>query len=169
MADAIRTPRDLAQFLLDARITGELITDIGDTPTVPAAAEALGVSPEQIIKTLLFWVEKEGERQAIVVISNGVSRVDKRSLAAHFGVGRKRIKLAKPDEVLELLGYPAGGVPPWGHRTECPVILDDAVADAAARFGGVLYGGGGDDRTMLRMTFDELLRVTRPDMLAVSE
>jgi hypothetical protein len=33
----------------------------------------------------------------------------------------------------------------------------------------VLYGGGGDDQTMLRLTLDDLLRLTNPEILPVSE
>ena len=34
---------------------------------------------------------------------------------------------------------------------------------------GVIYGGGGDDRTMMRLTVDELLRVTQGRVVALSE
>jgi prolyl-tRNA editing enzyme YbaK/EbsC (Cys-tRNA(Pro) deacylase) len=50
-----------------------------------------------------------------------------------------------------------------------PVLLDASVVTAAERFGGILYGGGGDDRTMLRIALAELLRVTAPVVVAVSE
>ncbi len=168
---ATRTPQDLRQFVADQTIDATFIDGIGDTPTVPAAAVALGVAPEQIIKTLLFLIQirDTDEPQPVVVISNGVSRVDKRVLAQRFGVGRKRVKLATSEEVVARLGYPAGGVPPFGHRTEIPVILDTAVVNAADEHGGKLYGGGGDDKTMLRVSLAELLRVVTPTLLAVSE
>ena len=53
------------------------------------------------------------------------------------------------------LGYPVGGVPPFGHISRVPVLLDRAVA----RW-DIVYGGGGDDRTMLRLTPAELQAVT---------
>lgn len=166
------TPQDLQQFLDQAGIQAELINDIGDTPTVPAAAAALGVVPDQIVKTLLFLVEQpgteNGEPQPVVVISNGESRVDKRPLADHFNVGKKRVKLAPAEVVLELLGYPAGGVPPFGHRTALPVILDASVVATGAEHAGIIFGGGGDDRTMMRLTVDELRRVVQPHIMAVS-
>lgn len=162
------TPADLARFVTAESIHARLITGIGDTPTVPAAAAALGVRPEQIIKTLLFLVKTPDAPSGlpVVVISNGESRVEKRPLADHFGVGRKRVKLAPPDVVLDLLGYPAGGVPPFGHITQLPVLLDNAIT----AFGGdaLVYAGGGDDRTMLELTVGELLRVTQPDVLDLS-
>ncbi|NJN80879.1 MAG: YbaK/EbsC family protein [Caldilineaceae bacterium] len=166
------TPDDLQQFVDDHQIDARLIRDIGETPTVPAAALALGVAEQQIVKTLLFLIKMagaDGETRPVVVISNGVTRVDKQPLAGHFGVGRKRVRLAPAEVVLELLGYPAGGVPPFGHRTQLPVIVDAAVVDAGVRFGGILYAGGGDDRTMLEVSDVELLRIVRGEILAVSD
>lgn len=167
---AVRTPEDLQQFLDQQQVQATLVQDIGDTPTVPAAAAALGVSPEQIIKTLLFLIKKpeQEEAQPVVVISHGERRVDKKLLARHFGVGAKKAKLAPAEIVLDMLGYPAGGVPPVGHKTTLPVILDASVVAVAAQFGGVLYGGGGNDRTMLQITLSELLTATRPEQVAVS-
>ena len=163
------TPDDLQVYLQREGIDARLHRDVGPTPTVPAAARALGVMPEQIVKTLLFLVRPPEEpEQPIIVIGNGETRIDKRPLAGHFGVGRKRIKLAAPDVVLGLLGYPAGGVPPFGHRTPVPVILDATIPALLENGVQTIFGGGGDDHTMLELTVVELQRVTRPLVLAVS-
>jgi prolyl-tRNA editing enzyme YbaK/EbsC (Cys-tRNA(Pro) deacylase) len=167
-------PDDLRRFLAAAAITAVLVDGLGDTPTVPAAAAALGVDPDQIIKTLLFLVERrtavgEAFDDPVVVISNGQQRVDKALLAAHCGVGKKKINLAPATVVLDLLGYPAGGVPPFGHRTALPVLVDASILALRERFAGVIFGGGGDDRTMMRLTVDELLRVTQGEVVALSE
>lgn len=165
----LQTPSDLARFVAENGIRARLLGDLGDTPTVPAAAAALGVATDQIVKTLLFLVETPTRPagEPVVVISNGESRVDKRALAERFGVGKKRIKLAPAEVVAELLGYPAGGVPPFGHATRLPVLLDSAIT----AFGPDerVYGGGGDDRTMLELTVGELLRVVMPEVLPLSE
>ncbi|MEZ4658353.1 MAG: YbaK/EbsC family protein [Caldilineaceae bacterium] len=104
----------------------------------------------------------------MVVISNGERRVEKKPLTEHFGVGKNQVKLASAEQVLELLGYPAGGVPPFGHRTPLPVLVDATVVALAAHNGGVIFGGGGDDRTMMRLTVAELMRVVQPQVLALS-
>ncbi|PKO23557.1 MAG: EbsC protein [Chloroflexi bacterium HGW-Chloroflexi-1] len=122
-----------------------------ETPTVPAAAAALGVRPAQIIKTLLFLVHDA----PVLVIASGDTLVDRRVLADRFGVGKKQIKLADAETVSRLTGYPVGGVPPVCHLTPVPVLLDRAVLAW-----DVVYGGGGDDRTLLRITPGELARVT---------
>ena len=166
-------PEDLRRFIADHAIAAVLIDGLGDTPTVPAAAAALGVDPDQIIKTLLFLIERrtaagEAFDDPVVVISNGQQRVDKGLLAALCGVGKKKVSLAPAAVVLDLLGYPAGGVPPFGHRNRLPVLVDASILALRERFAGIIYGGGGDDRTMLRLTVDELLRVTQGEVVAVS-
>ncbi len=158
------TPDDLAHFLCETQIDAHLVREIGDTPTVPAAAAALGVEPDRIIKTLLFLVNDPRQpaqpRQPVVVISNGERRVEKRPLADYFGVGKNQIKLAPPDVVLDQLGYPAGGVPPLGHRHRLPVVVDASIAAFPAET--TVYGGGGDDHTMLALRVDELMRRVEP-------
>lgn len=163
-----RSPADLQRFMTEQAIEAELICDIGHTPTVPAAAAVLGVEPDQIIKTLLFLIERPDAAIPIpvVVISNGERRVDKRRLADHFGVGKKRVTLAAAEMVLETLGYPAGGVPPFGHATDVPVLIDASVVGLEARYDGVIFGGG--DHTMMRLTVAELLRVSGAEVVEVS-
>ena len=150
------TPDDLARFLQQQGIRGRLLRDVGDTATVPLAARALGVSESQILKTLLFYVRG----QPVVVISHGTAPVPSRVLADHFGVGKRQVKLARPEQVLAELGYPVGGVPPVGHRNAHPVILAESLLGY-----DLVYGGGGDDRTMLEIPVSELLRLHAPVLL----
>lgn len=156
-------PSDLEVYIREEGIEAELITDVGDTPTVPAAAQALGVLPEQIVKTLLFLVKEGSTRRPILVLGHGAERLEKGPLAAHVGVGKKRLQLASAERVIELLGYPAGGVPPFGHRNVIPALMDGSLE----RLGGTttVYAGGGDDRTMLALTVAELIRVVQPELV----
>ncbi len=152
----IFTPTDLERYIQKHGIQARLITDIGDTPTVPTAAAALGVSPDQILKTLLFYIQGRPH----IVISHGVEPVPARVLAQHFGVGKRQVKLARPEQVVAETGYPVGGVPPIGHRHPHPVILAQSICDYE-----VVYGGGGDDHTMLEIPVSELLRLHLPILL----
>jgi len=126
-----------------------------ETPTVALAAQALGCQPEQIVKSVLFLIKNGARFDPVLVIANGISPIDSRKLADLLQVGRKRIRLAPADVVLAQTGYLAGGVPPFGFRQAIPTYIDCRVFDQA-----LIYGGGGDDHTMLRITPAELLRVT---------
>jgi len=154
LSEPILTPTDLSAFIARAGIAAGLVIPPVETPTVPAAAAALGVAPAQIIKSLLFLVRD----RPILVITNGAAPVDRGVLAQRFGVGKKQIRLADPEAVLRITGYPVGGVPPFGHRTAVPTLLDRGVLAW-----DVVYGGGGDERTLLKITPGELARATGAD------
>jgi prolyl-tRNA editing enzyme YbaK/EbsC (Cys-tRNA(Pro) deacylase) len=150
------TAEDLASFVARAGIAAEPVAVEVETPTVSAAAAALGVAPGQIVKSLLFVVREE----PVLVIVCGDAMVDRRVLADRFGVGKKQIKLADAETVLAVLGYPVGGVPPFGHASQVPALLDRAV-----RAWDVVYGGGGDDHTLLCIAPDELARATHAEWI----
>lgn len=156
----VLSPADLARYIAAHDIAAELVPMSDETPTVAAAAAALRVAPAQIIKSLLFLV---GE-QPILVIAAGDARLDRRALAARYGVGKKQIRLADAQTVQQVTGYPAGGVPPFGHLTSLPVFLDQAVMAQA-----IVYGGGGDDHTLLRIAPQELARVTGAEIIVFQE
>ncbi len=165
------SPNDLQAYMDEKGIAARLVRGLGDTRTVPLAAAALGVEPEQIIKSLLFLVhlpERQGGPQPVLVIVGGERRVDYRAIAARFGVSRKKVRMAAADVVLEVTGYPAGGVPPFGHHSVVPAILDAAILAGSPADAATVYGGGGDEETMLEITLAELLRVVQPELLSVS-
>ncbi len=141
---------NLEGFLREAGVEGEVIRLPAETATVERAAEALGVTADRIIKSLLFRT-KDGE--CVLVIAAGTARVDPKKLAAATGVDRWR--LAAPDVVLAVTGYPAGGTLPIGHATKLRVLMD---AKAAAL--DVVYGGGGALDCMLRVRVADILRLT---------
>lgn len=153
------TPADLERFIREHGIAALVVPMHMETPTVPAAAEALGAETAQIIKTLVFVVKE----MPLLVIACGDVTVDRRAMADRFGVGKKQIKLADPETVLRVTGYPVGGVPPFGHSTQAPVLLDERIQGWA-----VVYGGGGDDRTLLRVAPAELARVTQGEWMPLS-
>lgn len=100
------------------------------TATVDLAAQAHGVAPGQIAKTLSLRV---GEK-VVLVVASGDMRLDNRKLKEVFGA---RAKMLKADEVVALTGHPVGGVCPFGLATPLPVYCDvslrayDAVMPAA--------------------------------------
>src|SRR5579859_7729898 len=100
----VLTPDDLQRYLSEQNIAAEIIHVSAHTPTVTAAAEALGVTVDQIVKTVLFLID--GQPHA--VMANGVRRIDTRKLAAAFNVNRKKVKLADGDAVIALTGYLPG-------------------------------------------------------------
>lgn len=122
------------------------------TPTVPEAAAAVGVAPEQVLKSLVLWVDGV----PTLVVAAGEDRLAYPRLAAAFGTSRRKVRLASAEEALELTGYPVGAMPPFGHRTALPTWVDAA----RVRPGLTVVAGGGARDALLEVTTDDLLRAT---------
>jgi Cys-tRNA(Pro)/Cys-tRNA(Cys) deacylase len=87
------------------------------------AAEALGVPPSQVLKTLM--VKADGKPACVVLASD--REVSMKKLAA--ALGAKSAEMMKPADAERITGYRVGGVSPFGQKRAVPVVID---ADAAA-------------------------------------
>ncbi|MEN8242312.1 MAG: YbaK/EbsC family protein [Chloroflexota bacterium] len=141
------TPEDLKVYLTQHAISGEVVALTEPTPTVQTAAAAVGVEPEQIIKSLLFLAVDE----PVLVIANGTSRVEWKMLAAYLGISRRKLHMADPATVLALTGYPVGGVPPLGHPQPLRVVIEAGVLEHEW-----VYGGGGSEHALLHVQPQQL-------------
>ncbi len=114
---SIETVRQFfAEYAPDVTIE-ELATS---TATVQLAAEAHGVAPGQIAKTLAF---KVGEKPLLIVAS-GDARIDNRKIRDTFG---GKAKMLDAETVMELTSHPVGGVCPFGLATDLPVYCDESL------------------------------------------
>jgi prolyl-tRNA editing enzyme YbaK/EbsC (Cys-tRNA(Pro) deacylase) len=95
----------------------EIIEMQTSTATVAQAAEAHGVEPARIAKTLSLRV---GERSFLVVTS-GTARLDNRKVKAAFG---GKVSMLDAEQVQALTGHPVGGVCPFGLATPLQVYCD---------------------------------------------
>ena len=85
--------------------------------TVVLAAEAYGVEPARIAKTLSLRV---GDR-VVLIVTSGTSRMDNKKVKALFGGKPKMLGL---DEVAEITGHEVGGVCPFGLKAPLPIYCD---------------------------------------------
>ncbi|MEA3003752.1 MAG: hypothetical protein QOH81_2540 [Sphingomonadales bacterium] len=99
------------------------IVDNGmSTATVAEAAQALGVEPARIAKTLAVRVRDE----TFLLVTRGDARLDNAKTKAAFG-GRPR--MLGPEEILAATGHPVGGVCPFGLASPLPVYCDLSLRD----------------------------------------
>jgi Cys-tRNA(Pro) deacylase len=129
----------------DARI---LVTPEG-THTAEMAAAAAGCELGQIVKTLAVYVAGA----PLLALVPGDRRLDDRLLAARFGVGRKQVKLAGAAQVLELTGYPVGGVSPFGLPTALWILVDESFRRFA-----VVWIAAGTPAAISPIGLDDLAR-----------
>jgi Cys-tRNA(Pro) deacylase len=150
---------DLAAFLSASGVTAELIRLPDHTPTVETAAQALGVSVEQIAKSILFLADGS----PMLVIANGLNRIDYKRLADHLGLSRKRVRMATADEVLDIAGYTVGSMPPFGHKIKLRTLMDSRLFAQPE-----IFAGGGEIDTLLRITPDDIQRVSAGERVEVT-
>ncbi len=108
------TAARLAQRLHDRGLEIE-VTRLSDSArTAALAAAALGVSVGQIVKSLVFL--RAGE--PVIVLCAGDRRVD---------ADRLGLSPAPADRVRAATGFSIGGIPPLGHDTELPTLIDESL------------------------------------------
>ena len=124
------------------------------------AAEALGVEPERVLKTLLASVDG---RLAVAVVPVSGS-LDLKALAG--ALGGKRAEMADPKEAERVTGYVVGGISPLGQRKALPTVVDASALDHPT----VLVSGGKrgldlelDPADLVRLTAAVVAAVGRPD------
>ncbi len=118
--------------------------------TVRAAARVAGVSPEQIVKSLV--VVDEADRPYICLV-RGDRRLDLQRAQKTLGV--QRLRLASAEEIQRSTGYPAGAVPPLAHRKRLRTVMDEAV-----RALDTMVAGGGSARALVRVSPRDVMRLT---------
>jgi prolyl-tRNA editing enzyme YbaK/EbsC (Cys-tRNA(Pro) deacylase) len=151
---------ELHGFMQSHNIQGEILHLDVPTPTVETAAQAVSTKPEQIIKSILFMVDN----QPVLAIACGPSNIERRAIADLYRVGRKRVKLASPEMVLEISGYEVGAMPPFGHRQPLTTLIDRRVLDLTEA-----YAGGGAENAIVRLNPQDILHVTGAKVLDLLE
>lgn len=87
------------------------------------AAQALGVAPERVFKTLVASVD---DRLTVAIVPVSAT-LDLKALAS--AVGGKRATMADPALAERTTGYVRGGISPLGQRKRLPTALDASASD----------------------------------------
>ncbi len=114
--------------------------------TVGLAAEALGCEPARIAKSILL-LSAEG---SVMVVVAGDGKIDNRKYKDRFG---EKPRMMPWERVEETVGYPPGGVCPFGVNEGVRIYLDESLK----RFETV-YPAAGSTNSAVPMTIAELER-----------
>lgn len=112
--------------------------------TVELAAQAAGVIPARIAKSLSFKVDGK----AILIITAGDAKVDNAKFKNAF---HTKAKMLTPEEVVDLVGHAVGGV--------CPFAVNDGVEvylDGSLRRFEIVYPACGSANSAVEVTPEEL-------------
>ncbi len=130
----------------------------GDASTAQSAAEALNTTVATIVKSLLFL---HGEQPLLVLVA-GDRKLNQRKLSAELGGGK--VRLARPEQVLDITGYPVGGVPPVAHRTPLKVLMDRYLLEHP-----VVYAAAGAYNAIFPVEPPRLLALTDAELTDATE
>ncbi len=128
------------------------------TRTAQEAAQALGISADRIVKSLVFLAD---DRPVLVLVS-GAHRVSTAKLAQVAGA--RRVRPADPATVARVTGFSAGAVPPVGLATELPVYMDRALLSCE-----VVYAGAGAPNALFAVRPEDLQGATSAQVADLCE
>jgi prolyl-tRNA editing enzyme YbaK/EbsC (Cys-tRNA(Pro) deacylase) len=123
--------------------------------TVALAAEAYGVEPARIGKTLSLRV---GDR-VVLIVTSGTSRMDNKKVKAYFGGKPKMLGL---EEVAAITGHEVGGVCPFGLKTPLPVYCDVSL-----RAFDVVVPAAGSTHSAVRIAPSRMAELTNAEWVDV--
>jgi prolyl-tRNA editing enzyme YbaK/EbsC (Cys-tRNA(Pro) deacylase) len=93
------------------------------TRTAADAAAAVGCDVAQIASSIVV----DTDDGLAVVVTSGANRVDMNAVAAELGV--ESAGMADADRITETIGWSIGGVPPFCHASDVPVLLDETLLE----------------------------------------
>ncbi|MDP7066361.1 MAG: Cys-tRNA(Pro) deacylase [Acidimicrobiales bacterium] len=117
------------------------------------AAEALGVSPDSVFKTLVLEIVKSHRSQhalAVIPVSKSLSLK-----AAAAALGYKNAVMAAPENAERVTGYTRGGISPLGTRSRLETVLDSSSSEITR-----IYCSGGKRGLDISIAFNDLVRLT---------
>ena len=116
--------------------------------TLVQAAYERDQQPEQIVRSILFRIS---EGDYVMVLMAGPRQIDWKKLRK--AVGKSRVTMASPDEVLRITGYRLGAVAPFGLTKELRILVDKSVTNEK-----IVSMGSGEVGTAVIVTSDDLMR-----------
>ena len=141
----------------EAGLVAEIVELPGAARTAKAAADFLGCDVGQIANSLVF---RTSSGAPLLVMSSGAKRVDLDRLAALAG---EPVGKADAEFVRRTTGFAIGGVAPVGHAEPLRTFVEQSLA----AYGGI-WAAAGHPHTVFRLTYADLLRITRGDAVRVA-
>jgi prolyl-tRNA editing enzyme YbaK/EbsC (Cys-tRNA(Pro) deacylase) len=111
---------DVRAFLKKSGFDNQIVELSDSARTAQLAAESIGTSVAQIVKSLIFKGNDSGT--PILVLASGANRVDESKVAKIVG---EAIKKADADFVRNRSGFSIGGVPPFAHLEPMRTVIDE--------------------------------------------
>ena len=140
----------VASFLREVGAEARLEELPEETPTAEGAADAIGCTLAQIVKSLVLLCDGS----PVVALVPGDRKADTGKVARLLGV--RRAAVASASEVEEATGFRPGGVAPFPLERVSAVLVDRSLLRHR-----MVWAGAGSDRHVVGLSPSELVRLTR--------
>lgn len=132
------------EYLSEKGLADRVMEFDASSATVAQAAADLGCEEARIAKTMAFLVDGH----AILIVMAGDGKVDNPRYKAQF---HAKAAMIRPDDLVEKVGHPMGGVCPFAILPDVRVYLDESLK----RF-DIVYPAAGTASSAVRLTVPEL-------------
>ena len=127
------------------------------TRTAQEAADRVGVTLGQIVKSLIFKGKVSGK--PILVLTSGANRVNEKRIKEYAG---EKIERAEADFVRKVTGYAIGGIPPIAHSQEIETYLDEDLMQY-----DLIWAAAGTPNAVFELSPDNLQKMTASRVVPV--
>lgn len=153
----MKTSVDVHNYLQVEEIPHEIFLLNSPTKTAERTAALLGLNLGEVIKSVVFM----GKDTPILIILPGDRKVSYKKVKEALGISK--LRLATLQEVTDFTGYVLGATPPLAHKKKLYTLVDASVLDK-----DVLYTGCGEVNALLKIRPQDLIRVTKAQVVDVS-
>jgi len=127
------------------------------TRTAQEAAQAIGCTVAQIVKSLIFRGTRTGK--PFLVLASGVNRVNEKRLSEMTG---EPIGKADADFVRQHTGFAIGGIPPVGHPTPIETYIDADLLQYQE-----IWAAAGTPRAVFRLIPQDLQKMNHGSIVSI--
>ncbi len=148
-----KVQKELTNFGLTAKI----IQFSASTRTAQDAADAIGCSIAQIVKSLIFCTQQT--HKPILVLTSGINRVNEKVIEELIG---EKIKKADADFTRTVTGFVIGGVPPVAHAQKITTFIDKDLLQYQQ-----VWAAAGTPHAVFCLNSSDLVRLTDGIIISV--
>jgi len=142
--------KKVQQTLKALGFSDEIVVFPDSTRTAIEAAQAVGCSVGQIVKSLVF--RGAHSQKPVLALVSGANRVNEKRLGSLVG---EEIEKADADFVRQHTGFAVGGVPPVAHVARIATFIDRDLLQYDE-----IWAAAGSPHAVFRLTPDDLQRMT---------
>lgn len=148
---------NVRKFFTDRGLKDPVVELQESSATVALAAQALGVLPGEIAKTLSFKLKD----RYILIVASGDGKIDNKKYKDYFG---EKARMLNQEEVESATGHPVGGVCPFGLEQPLDIYMDISLQKYKT-----VYPAAGSKLHVLKTTPEDMQILTKASWIDVCQ